>query len=300
MQDESIHHQLVIAPRFGGNAEGADSPLPAWLPAGIEAAGDHATIVAQRAYRLNAVAIDQPALIVPLSGTKRIGLGAALASIEPGEFVMIHHVARLQVENIPPATARLPYRAWAIGFPWRVVELARSLLHPHVRPETHAGEARSFSAGNAAPLLPSLRQLLEALAVPGGPDAALADHALLGVLVALARQGHGYFLRAADPTLGARIRLLVSAAPDREWTSADFEEALHVSGATLRRRLAEENTSLRELLREARLHHGLALLQTGRRPLKSVALACGYRSVPSFSRNFVDRFGIEPAAVAGY
>jgi AraC-like DNA-binding protein len=86
--------------------------------------------------------------------------------------------------------------------------------------------------------------------------------------------------------------------PDREWTSADFEEALNVSGATLRRRLAEENTSLRLLLREARLHHGLVLLQTSRRPLKSVAYACGYRSVPSFTRNFVARFGIEPAAVA--
>ena len=41
------------------------------------------------------------------------------------------------------------------------------------------------------------------------------------------------------------------------------------------------------------------LLQTGRKSLKSVAQACGYRSVPSFSRNFFARFGIDPSAVAG-
>lgn len=131
------------------------------------------------------------------------------------------------------------------------------------------------------------------------PDAALIDHAQLGVLIALARSGHGHFLNASDPSLAAHIRLLVAAAPDREWTSADFQEVLHISGATLRRRLAEENTSLRTLLLEARLHHGLMLLQTSRKPLKSIAQACGYRSVPSFTRNFIARFGIEPTAVAG-
>jgi AraC-like DNA-binding protein len=115
----------------------------------------------------------------------------------------------------------------------------------------------------------------------------------------LARNGHAQFLHASDPSLGARIRLLVAAAPEREWASADFEEALHVSGATLRRRLAEEGSSLRVLLREARLHHGLALLQCSRRPVKSVALACGYRSAASFTRNFIDHFGVDPSAVAG-
>ncbi|HYD81646.1 MAG TPA: helix-turn-helix domain-containing protein [Paucimonas sp.] len=273
--------------------------LPDWLPAGVLRAGEHVVIVAQCAYKLNAVGIDQPMLIMPLVGMKRIELGMTQANIEPGDFLMVHQVTSLPMENIPPASGDLPYRAWTIGFPWRIVELARALLNSHMPPVSETSRALPFSSGPVAPLLPALRQLLEVLAAPAEPDAALIDHAQLGVLIALARNGHGQFLNVSDASLSARIRLLVAAAPDREWISADFEDTLHISGATLRRRLAEENTSLRALLLEARLHHGLMLLQTTRRPLKSIAQACCYRSVPSFTRNFIARFGIEPAAVAG-
>lgn len=273
------------------------SAIPHWIDAGLAQAGGQATIVAQCAYKLRAVGIDQPSLILPLAGTKRVELGAARAQVEPGAFLMIHQATSLQVENLPDADVGLPYRAWAIGFPWRAVELARALLNPYMPAVTEDNRSQPFSSGANAPLLPALQRLMEALNSTAVPDAALIDHALLGVLVALARNGHAQFLRASDPSLSARIRLLVAAAPDRDWTSADFEEALHVSGATLRRRLAEEDTSLRLLLREARLHHGLALLQCSRKPVKSVALACGYRSVPSFTRNFVDRFGIDPSEV---
>jgi AraC-like DNA-binding protein len=98
--------------------------------------------------------------------------------------------------------------------------------------------------------------------------------------------------------MAARIRLLVAQAPARNWSSRDFEAALHVSGATLRRRLAQEETSLRSILKETRLHHALGLLQSSRRPLKSIALACGYQSLASFSRGFAAQFGVTPTAVS--
>ncbi|WP_052452096.1 helix-turn-helix domain-containing protein [Noviherbaspirillum autotrophicum] len=254
-------------------------------------------VVAQQAYRLRAVRVDLPSLILPLAGTKRVELGGQQSEIVAGQFLMIHHATCLQVENLPTGIGGDSYRAWAIALPWRVVELARTLLHAHASPEERRA-ALPFSTGSVTPLLPWLQHLLELLSASATPDAALLDHGLLGVALALARAGHGHFLHAGDPSLSARIRLLVAAAPEREWSSADFEARLHMSGATLRRRLAEENTSLRLLLREARLHHGLALLQTTRKPVKSVAQACGYRSVPSFTRNFVAHFGIEPSAVA--
>jgi AraC-like DNA-binding protein len=281
--------------------------VPEWLATSLLRVQGQATIVAHHACRLNAIAIDQPALILPLAGTKRVELGAERGHVDPGAYLMVHQATNLQIENLPPAHGGEPYRAWAIGFPWRLVELARSLLSLHLQTgqtgqtEQAAADTRptlAFTQGGIEPLLPALRQLLEVHAA-GVPDAALVDHAMLGVLLALARNGHGHFLRASDPSMSARIRLLVSSAPDREWTSADFEQALHVSGATLRRKLAQENASLRALLLEARLHHGLALLQTSRKPLKSVALACGYRSVPSFTRNFIARFGVDPSIVAG-
>ncbi len=251
--------------------------------------------VAHHAYRLSSVNIDMPVLIVPLSGTKRLELGAYCSEGGPGKFLMVHQATHLQMENIP--LDGNAYRAWVIGFPWHVVELARALLRAHVSLTEHHGAA-PFTEGALRPVLPALQHLLLLLTAPEMPDGAAVDHGLLGVMLALVRHGHGQFLHASDPSLSARIRLLVMAEPARAWNSADFEERLHMSGATLRRRLAEEHTSLRILLREARLHHGLALLQTTRKPVKSVALACGYRSAPSFTRNFIEHFGVEPSAVA--
>lgn len=270
-------------------------PFPNWLCEEIALAGRQVMIAAHQAYKLHAVRIDLPVLIVPLAGVKRLEFGALKSEIGPGQFLMVHQAACLQVENLP--SSETAYHAWVIAFPWRVVDLARMLLGAHVLQAERRG-ITPFTVGAIAPVLPALRQLLTLLTSSDMPDDALLDHALLGVLLALARHNHEHFLRACDPSLSARIRLLVAAAPEREWSSADFEEHLHVSGATLRRRLAEEKTSLRILLREARLHHGLGLLQTTRKPLKSVAQACGYRSVASFTRNFAAHFGIAPSAVA--
>jgi AraC-like DNA-binding protein len=282
---------------FDSSRAMAPPAIADWLESGIARAGNHVTIVAQRAYTLTAVSIDMPALIVPLAGIKRLELGTDRDEVHPGQFVMVHQATRLNVENRPHPTRNEPYRAWVIAVPWHLVKVARTLLDAHTL-HTEPHTSTPFSSGPIDPLLPSLQHLLTLLTQPGTPDPALADHALLGVLLALARCGHGQFLQACDPSLSARIRLLVAAAPEREWNSALFEEALHVSGATLRRHLAKENTSLRTLLREARLHHGLALLQTTRKPVKSIAQACGYRSASSFSRNFVAHFGVDPSAVA--
>lgn len=275
--------------------------LPAWLEAGLQSGAEHVTIVAQRAYRLRAVQVDAPLLVVPMAGLKRLEVDGKQAEVACGEFVMLHQACRMGVENLPPPGAADAYRAWVVPFPWRVVTLARTLVgaHSNSAPAAAAVLAKPFSCGDLTPLLPGVRAYLTAMAPVGEmPNAAQRDHALLGLLLALARTGHDQFLHAQDPSMAARIRLLVAAAPARNWASGDFELALHVSGATLRRRLAQEETSLRQILRETRLQHGLGLLQSSRRPLKSVALACGYRSVASFSRGFMAQFEVEPSAVS--
>jgi AraC-like DNA-binding protein len=248
--------------------------------------------VALRSCCIAGVAVDTPVLLLVLEGEKRLDVSGVSVHGRRGEFVMLHRPERVDMTTAP-GRHRCAYRAWAIPFPWRLVELARSLVG--VQP---AGRAEPpASVGPVALLAGSLAALLDAAEADAPP--ALLDHALLGLLVALASAGHGQFLRAADPSLAAQVRLLVGAAPTRPWRSAHVEALLHVSGATLRRRLAEEGTSLRDLIREARLHHGLGLLQSTRKPLKAVARESGYRSVASFARGFQARFGVAASAVGG-
>lgn len=251
---------------------------------------EHATVVAQQHYRLRAVSCDLPLLVIPLQGRKRLRSGDDWRDCDPGQFLMLHHAQQIDVENLPATDA--PYRALVIGFTWHLLDIARSLLAMH--PQTSRSADTSISIGARAPLEPALQAYLAC----APSDALAVDHACLGLLLALARGGHDGFIKAGDPSLAARARLLIAADPARPWKSADLEAAFCISSATLRRRLQEERSSFRALLQEARLHHGLQLLQTSRQPLKSAAAACGYRSQASFSRAFSQRFGLDPGAVA--
>nr|WP_233171603.1 helix-turn-helix transcriptional regulator [Dyella sp. ASV21] len=95
--------------------------------------------------------------------------------------------------------------------------------------------------------------------------------------------------------LGERIRLLLSAQPAHEWRAEDVASRLALSEATLRRRLAEETTGFRDILEEVRLVHGLALVQGTDKPLKQVAVECGYASPSRFTARFRERFGTLPS-----
>lgn len=258
----------------------------------VDALGDDSTqVCARQHYRLSAVTCDQPLLIVPLAGTKTIhDLPGAMKATRQ-DFLLVHRAVSLDMENTPAADA--PYRAWFLSFPWHLIQLARQFLQQQPAGSFPALQQRTVSAGKVAELLPALLAVLDAQ----NADAPTQDYARLGLLLALARAGHGDFLHAEEPGLAPRIRLLVAAEPDRDWTSSDFETAFSVSAATLRRRLAAEGCSLRDVLREARLHHALALLQTRKLPLKTVALKSGYRSLASFRENFTERFGIAPGDV---
>ena len=127
--------------------------------------------------------------------------------------------------------------------------------------------------------------------------AAQARLALTGLLLALCRAGHAGVLVPPLSSLAAQLRALVAERPERPWQSRDFEAALNLSGATLRRRLQAERTSVRTLVAEARLARALELLYATRWPVKTVAARVGYRSVASFARRFTARYGLEPGQI---
>lgn len=69
-------------------------------------------------------------------------------------------------------------------------------------------------------------------------------------------------------------------------TSGELSARLHVSRATLRRRLAEEGTSFQELKDQHRYAAALRYLASTDLPLKSIANRCGFGSPADFNRAF--------------
>ena len=81
------------------------------------------------------------------------------------------------------------------------------------------------------------------------------------------------------------FRSLVRWQPDRPWTADLIAGELGTSNATLRRRLSQEGTSLREVLASERVALATTLLAEDGLSLREAALATGYRS----PRRFADR-----------
>ena len=249
---------------------------------------DYACIQARCEHGVRSAHIDTPTFGIVLRGRKRLqAVGAQALQLCAGDMFVLTRPCQFDAFNWPDdaglyLTITMPICAEVIG-------AARMLWG---EPVTQDGpEVLALPAQRMAGPLLAWSDALRAGAY-GPARAALAD-----MLVQLCAMGHTALLAPPPPTLAARIRALVAAQPERGWRSLDFEHALGLSGATLRRRLAAERQSLLEVVTEARLACALQLLYTTRWPVKTVAARVGYQSAPTFVRRFSQRYGLDPAQI---
>ncbi|MEN5205226.1 helix-turn-helix domain-containing protein [Stenotrophomonas sp. TWI700] len=256
--------------------------------ADCQRADGYACITARREHGASSVEIPQPQFAILLQGRKQVRTAQQSLEFAPGDLFLITRRCRIDVVNIPDPHSGL-YLSAIVPMCAEALTAARALWNEPL-PEAGDALARLPLVEHGATLL----QWRQALEHGQYTEARLA---LASLAVAFCRRGHGSLLVPPEPSLGERIRDLIAAQPERDWQSRDFEAQLGLSGATLRRRLASEQSSVRELITDARLAHAMGLLYTTRLPLKTVAARVGYRSLGSFSKRFVERYGLEPAAI---
>lgn len=136
---------------------------------------------------------------------------------------------------------------------------------------------------------------VHSVGVPRVSDERL-QYRLLDLLCALHERGHA-FQPASTLATTRRLRALLGATPEQRWTAAQAGQALAMSEATLRRRLAGEQQRFDDLLADVRMQHALMLLQTTGLSIPRIALACGYQSRARFAERFRGRFGYLPSTV---
>jgi len=248
----------------------------------------YACITARREHGASSVEISQPYIAILLEGRKQVSLVNQSLDMGPGDVFLVTRRCRIDVVNQPdPDSGR--YLAALVPFCTEALDAARLLWN---EPLPAAGNAlAALKLVDHASALGRWRQALQ--------DALYSDArlALTTLAINLARQGHGSLLLPPQPSLGERIRDHVAADPGRDWQSRDVEALVGMSGATLRRHLAAEETHLRDVVAEARLNQAMQLLYTTQLPLKTVAARVGYRSLGSFNKRFHARFGLAPADI---
>lgn len=246
-------------------------------------------VQAKHAHSLSSVNIDTALLALPLEGHKRIRRNDEWVYVRRGELFLVPRPQAVDIENIPDENTG---RYLAIGLPLHanILEATRQLI-----PNRVSSGVTEIASVPLAGYVDDLAAWFDALS---RKDALRVYHAMVGLVLRLYEHGFHGLLQPCAPTLAAQIREMIATDPAKEWSSEEFEHALAMSGATLRRRLAAEGTSLREVIADARLSQGLTLLSTTNLPVKTVALRVGYSSASTFSRRFSERYGVEPSQLS--
>jgi AraC-like DNA-binding protein len=98
-----------------------------------------------------------------------------------------------------------------------------------------------------------------------------------------------------DASFASRVRRLIERRLEGGRVGmADIAHELHVSEATLRRRLLEESTTHKELLDAVRREHALSHVGEGRASLSEIGFRLGFSSPSAFARAFRRWAGVSP------
>lgn len=265
---EAHHHILEKLRRLA-----AKDNRPAATPIGANNYSTLFTFVTRERERIAGSAFSQLSIVAILEGSKEILSMGRHRRFPAGTVIVLPAGWSGDVVNDPDPQSGV-YRAIFITFP---DELARRAAKAF--PPAHVASQIDLPLD---PLLATAVQHAGEGIAAGGLPVALIEHRLLEVLMVLGMRGA---LPGLPETTAEAVRALVRWQPDRPWTADLIAAELGTSNATLRRRLSQEGTSLREVLASERVALATTLLAEDGLSLREAALATGYRS----PRRFADR-----------
>ncbi|UOO91153.1 AraC family transcriptional regulator [Vitreoscilla massiliensis] len=245
---------------------------------------------AQQDHAVRAVAVARPLLTVVLHGSKCLEHGHEKVQVGEGEVLLISQACNINVRNQINATAQC-YASLCIPLPENVLQAARLLYGQAAMAATMLPIVDSVPVANLAAHLSNWAQAV------WQQQPVQAHLALTQLVLQLVQQGHHALLLPAPQELHAQIAAWVHEQPAHPWQSTEVEARLNMSAATLRRRLAKEGHSLKQVILHARLNCALDMLYTQTWPLKTIAAKCGYQSESVFKQRFEQRFGLSPEQI---
>ncbi|QSQ21361.1 helix-turn-helix transcriptional regulator [Pyxidicoccus parkwayensis] len=281
-----MNSQELAVTQAAEEASTVSEPRTILVRAGVGAAG---RVIQRSDLTSRRLTMEQSTLILVEEGRKRIRWPGGECTASEGDALAVRAGAVVDISNTPGR--RGSYRALWLSWSAETVSAQPttvSALTPGAPVTRHAALEGAFRDSFHA----AFDGLRETSALPS----AIATHRLHEVLLWLAERGFR-FPQVTPPSLGLRLRGLLAEAPDADWSMETVARRTASSVATLRRRLAAEGTSFRDLLQDVRMSYALALLQNTDTPVLDVAFAVGYDSASRFSARFRSRFGYSPSDI---
>lgn len=102
------------------------------------------------------------------------------------------------------------------------------------------------------------------------------------------------FTRAVKSSLRERIYSIMKSNPTKKWNLDNIAIDLHTSRSTLKRKLAQEDTTFSEIYLDVRMNQAVKLLMTGGYTIKQVTALSGYNRPSYFITIFKKYFQMTP------
>ncbi|MBX5172130.1 helix-turn-helix transcriptional regulator [Rhizobium sp. NZLR1b] len=233
-----------------------------------------------------------PLLIQVQSGTKIVMADDKALRLEAGAYALLPDYRPLTMENIPRAPQK--YQTLALPVPRPLFEDAYSSMGSVAVPSRPIPAGASNLPEEAAALFDYCCQPGNLTRLPG----VIAKARLMELVTWFALCG-AVLGQCQSPRLEDRLRQMIEGDTAFDWTLGQAARAFNMSEATLRRKLAVEDTGFSEILSDTRMNRALGLIQTTTLPMAQVALEVGYDSPSQFSARFKERFGVNPRHVRG-
>jgi AraC-like DNA-binding protein len=253
--------------------------------------GATAGVLQQQELEFKRLFIESPVLILVEEGVKSLQWPGGACQIRAGEAIALAGGQSVDITNQIGADGS--YRA-------RWLAWDGSLIAAHANTHSWQPVIRNALPIIAPPAEFATAFRLACAAVEGDRvPIDIARHRAAELLLWIAAYG-GRFEQTRDLTLTVKIRRVIGQDVSGEWSACAVASAFAISEATLRRRLADEGTSLSAILVDTRMTFALQLLQSTAQPVTQIALAVGYQTPSQFAVRFRDRFGFPPTSVRGH
>ncbi len=253
--------------------------------------GISAGILQQQELEFKRLFVEQPVLIAVECGIKALRWCNGEFIIRAGEAIAVAGGQSVDITNRLAEDGS--YRA-----NWLVWDSALVAAHAEAHPGQAVIRHALPIAQRSDEFTTAFKRALQAVEDDSLPPD-IARHRVGELLLWIGMNG-GRFEPARTLTLAGKIRRLVGQDLARNWNAGAVASAFAMSEATLRRRLAEEDTSLSDILVDARMSFALKLLQSTTQPVTQVALNVGYQTPSHFAVRFRRRFGFPPTAIRGH
>lgn len=253
----------------------------------FEEIGTCATIFQRYEQPLTQIFCLNPMVILVLQGTKIIEIDHQKSTIHAGEILVIPAGTTLDIINLNDVNDSY----LACYFTWEPKPIK---YYEKIRENHHSAYLENIKILKDIPesFKESFLQISNQLTIIDHHD--LVNHKFVEILIWLEQMGI-VFSSVENLTLSQKITQLISQAPNQKWQAKEIAQYFHLGESTMRRHLANEDTSVSQLIQNVRTSYGLTLLQTTHWNIEDIAQEAGYESGSRFAYYFRQRFGFLPS-----